>query len=625
MKDFTIQKSAKDLKYFSHTFRLIMILKRKVNKDIPQYIRKNVREAYKLKKASLLLIISILSIVSIFLLVPYGAHGDPTSQVKVDKIDHVVSPIYGGLLLINDTFTVSSTVENTTITDFSIGFPLKYGANLRYCGVYNATNFDESFEVLLNTGLGVTGYYGVTVVFPDEVRNLLYNGQTYTFTVVFLFSDLINSSSGDLFKADFPVYPSLAQDAAICNVTVVLPKKTEYGQSNFPFNTTQQSGRYYLTYLKTDLPKLTRVSTEISFTQESADEFACFSIIRLDREITADSTFDIPFSDLFVLKSKTRFTINNIRLMLPENSSNIAAYDEQGKKLTTVLHENETNIYRISLTIVEGQSRSFRLTYTLPKEDHLIQLDSQDYMLTLALSENLRVLPKTFNIKIVFPEGAVIQSFPQQTFSIQRDVFRETLSLSLHNITWLHNEQWSFTYGYSIFWSSFRPTLWTTALVIIGSIIAFAWQRPKTPVVVSTILVSRRVLNEFVETYEEKKRVVSELEETRQKAIKGKVSRRHYKIRKTTLENRLSSLSKKLTDLRKEIMSGGAKYADIMRQLEVTEIELENIEEDIRRIEVRFKRGEISAQTYRRLLENDIKRQERARTTIDGILLRLRE
>ena len=246
-------------------------------------------------------------------------------------------------------------------------------------------------------------------------------------------------------------------------------------------------------------------------------------------------------------------------------------------------------------------------------------------MLTLDLSERLRMIPNAFTFKILFPEGAAIQSFPQQTFSIQRDVFQETLFLSLSNITWLQNEQWSFTYSYTSFWASFRPTLWATVLVIIGSVIAFAWQRPKPPSPVSIVLVPRKILNEFVETYEGKKKIFSELELIKRKARKGKISRRRYKVRKTTLENRLSTYSKKLVDLRQKIMSGGAKYADIMRQLEIAETELDNIEADIRRIEVRFKRGEISAQTYRRLLENDLQRREKARITIDGLILRLRE
>ncbi|MCK4477139.1 hypothetical protein KAU88_01235, partial [Candidatus Bathyarchaeota archaeon] len=298
---------------------------------------------------------------------------------------------------------------------------------------------------------------------------------------------------------------------------------------------------------------------------------------------------------------------------------NVAAFDELGKKLD--FNEEEK---RVSLNLVENQSRSLKLTYNL-SGDRLVQQDSQSYMLTLDLSENLQMMPSIFTLKIISPEGAVIQSFPQQTFSIHKDVFQETLSFSFSNITWMQNDQLSFTYSYTIFWASFRPTLWTTALVVIGSIVALAWRRPRAPVPISIILVPRKTLNDFIETYEEKKKVLSGLEQAKQKARKGKISRRRYKVRKTTLENRLSSLSRRLTGLQQKIVSGGAKYADIMRRLEVAETELDNIEADIRRIEVRFKRGEISAQTYRRLIEDDLRRREKARITIDGLLLRLKE
>ncbi len=81
---------------------------------------------------------------------------------------------------------------------------------------------------------------------------------------------------------------------------------------------------------------------------------------------------------------------------------------------------------------------------------------------------------------------------------------------------------------------------------------------------VSVVMVPRKTLNDFVETYEEKKKIISELEQMQRKARKGKISRRRYKVRKTTLENRLSALSKRLADSRQKVMSGGAKYADIM-------------------------------------------------------------
>lgn len=578
-----------------------------------------------MKKATLFLLISFLSIASISLLSPHTTYATSPSQIQVDRIDHVITPIYGGILLINDTIKISPTTENATIENFSIGFPLKYKTNLRFSMAYNVEDFNEQLDVILDAGLGVVGYYGVTVVFPNEVRDLLYNGQPYTFTVIFIFSDLINSSTEYTFTVDFPLYPSLAQNASTCNVTVILPKNANYTDNDFPFNTTQKSERYYLNYTESPLQNFARMSTKVNFTSKTKDDFACFSVSKLSREITIDTNGHISLSELFLLKSQTAFTVSNIRLQLLKDGSDVSAFDEQGKKLNAELLENETNTYEISLNLVENQSRSFRVVYDLFGENRLVQQDPQSYMLTLSLSENLQIIPKTFTVKIIFPEGAVVQSFPQRTFSIQRGVFQETLFLSLFNVTWLQNEQWSFTYSYAIFWASFRPTLWTSALVIIGSIIAFAWQRPKAPVSVSVVLVPRKTLNEFVETYEDKKKILSELEQIKRKARKGKISRRRYKVRKITLENRLSSLSKKLADLQRGIMSGGAKYADMMRRLEVAETELDNIEADIRRIEVRFKRGEISAQTYRRLLEGDLQRREKARITIDGLILRLRE
>jgi len=49
------------------------------------------------------------------------------------------------------------------------------------------------------------------------------------------------------------------------------------------------------------------------------------------------------------------------------------------------------------------------------------------------------------------------------------------------------------------------------------------------------------------------------------------------------------------------------------------------VEEDTRRIEIRYRRRELSSEAYRRLLEEYHRRRERAKTTIEGLLLRLRE
>ncbi len=590
------------------------------------------REASNLRKAAFLLLIFILPIATISLLNPHNACAAFPEMVQVEKIDHIVEPIYGGLVVINDTVRIAPTAPNTTIESFSIGFPIEYRTNLRFALAYNAEDSGEQLDTILDTGLGVTGYYGLTVVFPTEVRTLLYDGQSYTFTVTFAFSELIRSSTTvvnattqNAFIADVPIYPSIAQDASTCNVTVILPQNATHIADDFSFNSTLKDQRYYLSHIESPLPKLAREPLQVRFSSVDKDVFACFSLTRLNREITVDANKHVSLSELFVFESRNVFSVSNLRLDIPRDASNVSAFDAEGRKLTPTLLGVEALTYEIPFSLAVNQSKSLKLTYSLSAEDQLVQLNPQTYVLTLDLSKDMRMMPKTFALSIAFPEGAAIQSFPQEAFAIQRGVFQQTLSLTASNITWLQNEQWSITYSYAVFWASFRPTLWATTLVILGSIVAFAWQKPKPAAPVSIILVPRKTLNEFVETYEEKKKILSELDQVKRQALKGKISRRRYKVRKTTLENRLSALSKKLADMRQKVMSGGAKYADMMRQLEVAETELDNVEADMRRIEVLFKRGEITAQTYRQLLEGDLRRQEKATVTIDGIILRLRE
>jgi predicted nucleic acid-binding Zn-ribbon protein len=128
-----------------------------------------------------------------------------------------------------------------------------------------------------------------------------------------------------------------------------------------------------------------------------------------------------------------------------------------------------------------------------------------------------------------------------------------------------------------------------------------------------------------VDIYEKKTRRLQELESIEKQALKGKISRRQYKVRKRALENRISVTSRNLANLREKLSAAGQKYADMMRQVEVAETRLMGAEADIRRLETRYRNGEISKEAYRRLLNEYNRRRDGARTTIDGVLLRLRE
>jgi chromosome segregation ATPase len=96
-------------------------------------------------------------------------------------------------------------------------------------------------------------------------------------------------------------------------------------------------------------------------------------------------------------------------------------------------------------------------------------------------------------------------------------------------------------------------------------------------------------------------------------------------VQRKTLETRLTALSRKLDDLRLRLRSAGGRYADLMHQLEVAETEINEVEANIRSVENRHRRGELTLEAYRRLLADYQRRKEKAETTINGIILRLRE
>jgi len=160
-------------------------------------------------------------------------------------------------------------------------------------------------------------------------------------------------------------------------------------------------------------------------------------------------------------------------------------------------------------------------------------------------------------------------------------------------------------------------------LAVVVAAITALWRAPKPTV--PTVPVPPKDLRSFVNEYGEKTRILRELELTERQARRGKISRRRYRVRKRALESRLSVLSRDLTGLRQKIRTVGPRYADIMRQIEVAETELEGVGTDIRRVEARYRRGEISTEAYRRLLHGYRRRRDRAKTTIDSALLRLRE
>jgi chromosome segregation ATPase len=117
----------------------------------------------------------------------------------------------------------------------------------------------------------------------------------------------------------------------------------------------------------------------------------------------------------------------------------------------------------------------------------------------------------------------------------------------------------------------------------------------------------------------------AELKSLDSKAQKGKIPRRQYKVQRQTIETRLETLDKNISKLKDLFQASGSANADLVKQLDSVEEDLADAEENIRMLESQQKTGEISIETYKENIGDYQKQKDKAESTINGILLRLRE
>ena len=538
------------------------------------------------------------------------------SDYSIEQVNHTIEVMYNGYIFINDTIRITGQASN----GFLIGFPYKYGSHILRCTAYNET---DTFPVSLNTPLdNRVGFYGVKIDFPQ--------GTPQIFTVGFVLSSNLLSFTQDHYILDFPAYPSLTNTATNCSVVIVLPEDAKDVIVAKDDGTVNAS-----TYLKQNLPAFTYSPANATFSL-TGDEIQLFDIKELRREVRINGIGEIEGSDSYHIKSKMHKEINSIEIILPLNASNPTAQDQFGRKIPKPVQIDEkTNRYRITFTLpLESYNSTTRFTvkYYLPSKVYITKEGSSNFDFTCSLLQHVNYYIEKVSVTLVLPEGAKVSSENASVSGVcstMRGVFQEAVTINRQGVFSLDSFNVKISYEYNPLWLSFRPTLWIWALAVAGCAIAVVWKRPRAPVPVTVpkvvVRLSPEHIRTFVSAYEEKRKIILEIKSLEARVRKGRIPRRRYKVRRKTLETRLNALSRNLSDLKEKLRAVGGRYRDLMRQLEVAETEINEVEANIESIEARHRRGELSLGAYRKLLADYKRRKEKAETTIDGILIRLRE
>ena len=538
----------------------------------------------------------------------------------ISFVAHQVEIMYSGHLAVEDTINFTGNAQGS----FLIGFPYKYGPY-----VIKALAFDST--EILNVTLGVqlpgpNAFYGASVALPVGVQ---------TISVIFLLSNQLVTQTKTGFSIDFPAYPTLVTDVAMCNVSLVIPPTAENITLTKSDGTTSATS-----YSAVDLAAFTSSPGNATF-DVPPGYIQITDLQTLDRQITVDAAGAVTCSDSYRLANNGLGNITSITFNMPAGASNIIGKDQLGRNLTVaVFSDSDGNpLANATLILPLKQFETYVLTleYTLPRT---VPKQTTLFTLNLDLFSNIFYYVDQASISVNPPEGArftsPVLSPTGSSFTLDRNIFQQTLTIEragasfVDGITPMANK-FSTTFDFNPLWIPFWPTLWMWTLAAIGFVVAFILRRPKAqaePKIVVPKLsggISPDKLGTFADEYEERNRIASELKSLDNRAQKGRITRRRYKVQRRTLEIRLSTLSQSIKDLEELLRSAGGNYADLVRQLEAAEKETEELETNMNAAEVRQKRGELSLEESKKLQNDYQRRKEKADMKVNGILLRLRE
>ena len=570
-----------------------------------------------LRKATLALVILAAAMIFLVLIPVNLKRVQASSDYVITHVDQNVSIMYNGYVGLNDTVQLSGQIP----ASFEVGLPHVFDNYLVSGMAFDTNNLSSTFPVTLNEPLeGRSGYSGIGIDFSGKTP------QVFSLEVLFT-NDLIfqNSQNASLYTLVFPQFPSLTQDVNSFNGSVTLPPDAYYISGSIS----------ELTYGQDNLTAFAYNISQVAFYIPEL-EMQLFDVDQLNRQVGISEFGSVTASDTYYITNKgTSSNIFSVDIWLPDGASNVGAVDQLGRAMSTPtqINANETR-YSLNLTraVYPTFSATFVVNYGLPNNDY-VHSQGNSFVVNMSLFGNLDYYVNGTSVSFVFPEGASIQAVSDTlsgvSIDLHRDVFQNSVTLTTQGISQLKNFSADVSYEYSPLWAAFRPTTWAMVFALIGFAAVIVVRRPKTASAVVTtasgVLVRPEQLRSFVTIYEERMKILREMDSLEDKARKGRIPRQRYKVQRKTFETRLESSARNLDELKARIRSAGGHYGNLMRQLEIAEAQLNEVEANVKTIEARHSHGELSLEAYRKLEGDYSQRKEKAETSINGILLRLRE
>ena len=542
-----------------------------------------------------------------------AAIAEPAPEYVV-KVNRVVEIGGWGLVTVNDTYTI---LNNSTVllSEVPVGIPRNLTAGFRYLAAVDEQNRVLAVERDLDSSSDIYWY-------EVSFAKALAKNETYTFTVTSLFTDTLRWA-GEGYEYTFVTTPILGVGGGSENMTIIAGVESKM---SFPpeLNLTQTSDEERVKLHGYFAPIEPYATTPLVLRMVSVSQFLV-EVPHASREIRFSEDGSIHITDMYDFENSGS-SVSTIQLKLPQNASNVMAYDAIGPLWDTPQEGPDVSVGpRYSGGIGTNRTFSFTLKYEVNPQAYVkqaAQWGSNSCEFTLLSNVDYWVIDK-IETTLVAPAGFNVRDISPSPSSTSGSSLDRTFEYELGNVTPYTDLSLSIEYSYPAFWSGTLLLLWI-GLVELVAIVAFVILRVRRPAELKIPVPSEK-LKQFVELYDGRTALRLELDRMSEDLARGALNKHEYRRRRKTVELRMGELDRALQPIKQDLKGFHPRYNEMILRMEKAEAEIDANKLGEDHFRSQYRAGRISKEAHDRALDDLRRRMDKARETIETSLVTLRE
>jgi hypothetical protein len=363
-------------------------------------------------------------------------------------------------------------------------------------------------------------------------------------------------------------------------------------------------------------------------------------------QIVVDAWGWLSYSETISIENIGPSKENYFAFTIPAYAADLRIYDEVGTLAESMprgeLMFNNTIELRIDLRsdrfgydgFWPGHTYTFWIDYVIQASSYSDAIPSGS-QLKVPIATFGEILVSKHTIDIVFPISTnLIET--SGDYQLIYGVFDTSISYTVYNTTQENPLNIVLVYQVSI-GAAARPILFALMAGFIALIyvmyrkvdlpeeIVGSGEEESTAIEAKSTGAPPELLREFATLYSKKTTLNLDLEKIEASRRRGKVKKREFMIRQKDIKSQMEKIDSQLPSLKDKLISEGARYRDIVAQLELHEERIEGAKAGLRQLLLRKKKQRISRAAFEKARQDYLKVIKKSTSATDRILLSIQD